>query len=123
MAISGTVVNASYFQAPSVPTFVDDVSFALDASYPTNGYPGLPAALQAALATTPYAYPYNAQSSRQIVEILTPVDLSGYVVCWDQVHQTVRLFTSNGASPNALLEVPTATDLHLITLRLRILSQ
>ena len=121
--IGTPTVNATYFAQPSVPTFVDDVSFALDASYPALGYTGLPLALQKALASSPYAYPYNAQSPRQIVEILTSIDLSGYVVAWDQVNQTVRLYTSNGASPNALLEVPTSTDLHLVTLRLRVLSQ
>ncbi len=119
MAIGTPVINGSYFQAPSVPTFVDDVSFALDSSYPALGYTGLPLALQKALAGT-YS---QGQSARTIVEILTPVDLSGYVVAWDAVNQTVRLYTSNGASPGALLEVPTATNLSTITLRLRLLSQ
>jgi hypothetical protein len=117
MAIGTPVISGSYFQAPSVPTFVDDVSFALDSSYPALGYPGLPLALQKALAG---AYS-QGQSARAIVEILTPVDLSGYVVAWDAVNQTVRLFASNSTS--ALAEVATGTNLSTITLRLRILSQ
>ena len=59
---------------------------------------------------------------RQIVEILTPVDLSGYVVAWDQVAQKVRIFTG-AAAQSPLAEINAAADLHLTTLRLRVLSQ
>lgn len=123
MSLGTGTVNNSYFQAPSVPSFVDDVSFALDNSYPAGGYTGLAALLQAALASGA-TYPFvQAGSSRQIVDILTSIDLSGYAVAWDAAHSTIRLFTSNGASPGPLLEVPTGTNLSAVTLRLRVISQ
>lgn len=120
----GTVTtNApTAFAAPSEATFVDDINVPLDASYPAGGYTGLALLLQKALASSPYAYPFNAQSPRTIVEVITAVDLSGYAVAWDALHQTLRLFTS-AAAGSPLAEVVTGTDLHLVTLRIRVLSR
>lgn len=111
MSLGPVTVVATNFAAPSVPTFVDDVTFALDASYPAGGYAGLNTLLNAATG-----------SNRTVVEVLTSVDLSGYVPTWDAAAGKLRLFTSNGAGPAPLAEVVTATDLHTVTLRLRVLS-
>lgn len=119
MSLGTPTINGSYFQAPSQPTFVDDISFALDASYPANGYTGLPAALQAAFQSA--SYPFPGQQPRTIVDILGQADLSGYVAVWDQVHQSVRIFQCASAG-NPLAEVTPGTDLHTVTLRLRVLS-
>jgi hypothetical protein len=127
MALAVTAVNASAFGAPSVPTFVEDLSISLDASYPSNGtttfgYANLAAALQVALQPSPAAYPYPGQQPRTIVDILGCADLSGYVPIWDAAHQTLRIFQSAGSAA-PLAEVTNGTDLHLTTLRLRVLSQ
>lgn len=105
------VLNVSDFQAPSVPTFVDDISVPLDAAYPTGGYGGLEALLQA-----------QTKDKRAIVEVLTPVALSGHFVAWDAANKKLKLFTCGGAAAVAA-EVANNTDLSAVTLRLRVLSQ
>lgn len=110
--IGTLVVNVARFAAASDPTFVDDVSFPLDASYPAGGYLGLPAILQKATGDL-----------RNIVDVLTAVDMgSGLLVAWDAANQKLKLFWCAG-NGNAAVEVTANTDLHTTTLRLRILSE
>lgn len=104
------VLNSSQFQNPSAPTFVDDLSVPLDASYPAGGYLGLEALLQA-----------KTKDKRTIIDVLTAVDLSGYLVAWDAANKKLKLFIGDDAAVAA--EVTAATDLALVTLRLRVLSQ
>lgn len=114
-ALSAPVLNSTTFAAPSVPTFVDDLSFTLGNSYPNTGPTVGFAGLQAMLALA-------ASAPRRIVEVLNPIDLSGYVVLWDQVRQTLRVFTG-AAAASPLTEVANAVDLSAVTVRLRILSE
>jgi len=108
----GTVVlNNQRFVAPSVPTYVDDISVPLDNSYPTGGYTGLETKLQGLTG-----------DKRSIVDVLTAVDMgSGLFVSWDAANKKLKLFW--GHTGQAADEVTAATDLHTITLRLRVLSE
>lgn len=104
------VLNDTEFGSPSVPSFVDDISVPLTASYPAGGYNTLNALLQK-----------QTGDQRQIMEVLTGIDLSGYQIVWDAANSALRLFV--GASGAVSAEVATNTDLHLITLRIRVLSK
>jgi hypothetical protein len=74
------------------------VSINLDASYPTGGYPIT--LIQIGLSQILYA-DFQARA--------------GYVFEWDYTNLKLKAFTSNGASPAALLEVPNTTSLATVT--------
>lgn len=105
------VLNTTQFESTSVPVFVDDISVPLDSSYPTGGYLGLEAILQA-----------KTKDKREIVEVLTSVTTTGHLVAWDAAAKKLKISTCAGSAAVAT-EVTAATDLSAVTLRLRVLSK
>lgn len=73
-----------------------------DSSYPTGGYAVSPQAV----GFTSVIYCMLAAGSPQ-----------GYVPCWNQSTQKLQFFTSNGAGPAALAEVPNLTNIATATAR------
>lgn len=74
-----------------------------DASYPTGGY-----------AITPQNLGFNT-----IIYCASgTISPQGYVPCWNQSTQKLQFFTSNGAGPAALAEVPNTTNISTATARL-----
>ena len=111
MALGTPTKNTGSGGAASEPLYVDDISFALDNSYPAGGYPGLEAKLRVLTG-----------DKRTIVDVLTAVDLSGHAVAWDFANGKLKLFRSGGANA-VLAEVVAAVDLSAVTLRLRVASK
>lgn len=90
----------------TAPIFVDHLAFAGDGAYPTGGtadFEGLfLAALEAAGRHSP---------GREILSI-SQVDVSGYVLRYDDANDKLMVFYSNSdAADGPLIEVPNATDL------------
>lgn len=88
-----------------------------DASYPTGGYPFAQAQL-----TTLFGGAYSAIESVE-PQGLARVGAAGataYGVAYDRVNAKVQLYTSNGAAPAALAEVPNATSVTTAVARLRV---
>jgi hypothetical protein len=92
------------------PVFVDSIGFLGDDAYPTGGT-ALLAAVQA-----------KTLDQRDIVGVVAG-DCGGYVPVYDQASGKLKVYTSNGAAPAALAEVPNATDLSATTFNLVVLSR
>lgn len=93
------------------PLFVDTITFTGDTSYPTGGFD---------LET-----PFKAlvKNTREIVAVMPAGPNGGYVAHFDKATGKVLLYTSNGAGPAALAQVPNATNLGATTFVLAVLSR
>lgn len=108
-----TDVNPDLGQ-PAQTLYVDEVSIPLDNSYPTGGYTGLPAKLQAL-----------RKDQREILDVrnISIGTAGGYVPQWDRANSKLALYGSNGAAPAALAQIANTTDLSAVTLKLLIFSR
>lgn len=98
--------------AASEPLFTEEVSLVGDAAYPTGGTAGLQVA---------YRAKGDAQAFRTIVAVL-PLDCKGYIPGWDSAAGKLKFYQSAGsAAPGG--EVPNATDLSAVTMKLLIVSR
>jgi hypothetical protein len=111
MAIGAiTVVNKSQITGP---LNIDQISFAGDATYPANGTPGFQALVRAALG-----------KGNVTILYIVPQDCGGLVPVYDNVGDKLKVYYSdnNNASDGVLIE-NIATDLHLTTFKLAVLSK
>mgnify|MGYP000862448838 CR=1 FL=1 len=95
------------------PVFVDLVSLLGDTSYPTGGSTGLEAALEALVG-----------AGRKILGVI-PLECGGYLPQWDLANGKLKMFygDNNNASDGPLIEVPNATALNGVTMKLLVLSK
>lgn len=111
MAIGAITVAEKQGGAPSAPLFVDRISFAGDAAYPTGGM-ALEALFQAAV-----------KSGRKIIGVV-PNDCGGYIPAY--VPSTGKLLVYRGDNDNAgdapAVEVANAVNLSAVTFNLVVLS-
>jgi len=112
--------NVDTIVTPKVPGAALDCIIELtgDASYPTGGYVFGNTQLQTLFG--------GAYSSIWFVDVANPAALIGqpattaYLASYDRVSQKVQLFTSNGAAPAAFAELPNATSVTTVKVRLRV---
>lgn len=110
MALGAMTLQAESANDRATPLFMDVVSFAGDDAYPTGGS-AFDAAIQA--LTT---------SGRDPMAVVG-LDCGGYVVAYDRATGKMKVYTSNGAGPAALAEVPNATDLSATTFNVLVISK
>jgi hypothetical protein len=108
-----TDINGDVGQ-PQQTVFYDEISIPLDNSYPTGGYTGLQAKLQTL-----------RKDQREILEVtnITAGASGGYLAQWDRANGKLLLYGSNGASPAALAQIASGTDLNAVTLKLLVKSR
>lgn len=108
MSIGQITPNAPTFQAP---LYFNRLQFLGDAAYPTGGTPSFSEMVMTALARGPLG---------QVVAVIT-CDCGGYVVSYDPVHDTLKVWQS-GIANAPLVEVPAATNLSAILFTVMVFS-
>ena len=92
---------------PSAPLYATLAKFVGDTAYPTNGYTGFSALLQAATGRTPTILAVIAQ------------DCGGYLVNYDVVRDAVKIWKGNGTNPGQ--EVSNGANLSAVTFNVLII--
>lgn len=112
MAIGAMTKDAAQSGGSSPgPLFVDTVSFAGDTSYPTGGMD----------IETPFKALVKA--GREILAVVPAGPNGGYLAHFDKATGKVVVYTSNGAGPAALAQVPNATALNGVTFVFLVISR
>lgn len=93
------------------PVFMDVVQFAGDNAYPTGGT-AFSVALAAAIG-----------AGRNVLAVL-PVDCAGYVPAYDAATGKLKFYygDNNNAGDGPAIEVPNATDLSAVTMKVLVVS-
>ncbi|NUP12892.1 MAG: hypothetical protein HOW73_43185 [Polyangiaceae bacterium] len=112
MAVGAVTISEKRGGKTLAPQFMENISFAGEASYPTGGMLGLDASLESA-----------AGESRRILGIV-PGDCGGYVPVWVPSTGAVKVYyaDNNNAADGPLIEVPATTNLSAVTFQLLVLS-
>lgn len=112
MALGTFTIGDKAGYQPSAPLFVDVVSFAGDASYPTGG-----SAFDAKWTAAKH-------QTRDVLAVLA-VDCSGYIPAYDTSTGKLKVYwgDNNNASDGPLVEVTNATDLSGITFKVLVVSR
>lgn len=111
MAI-GAITVVRKTQVPG-PLNFDEISFAGDATYPSNGTPGFQALVRAALG----------KGNVTILHVVAQ-DCGGYIPVYDTVADKLKVYyaDNNNASDGPLIENATA-DIHTTTFKVVVVSK
>lgn len=114
MALGTFTMNNETGGRPSAPVYQLDLSFALDAAYPTGGTTGFAALVQAAArAATPAL---NITITKDDIFGLKVLDAGGVVLAYDKAGDKLKAYWCAGSGAR-MTEVTNATDLSAITAR------
>ena len=114
MALGTGTMNDSTGGRPSAPTYLIDLSFTLDSSYPTGGTAGFAALVQtAARAASPAL---NVTITKDDIFGIKALDAGGYSLAYDKANDKLKCYWCAGSGA-AMTEVTNATDLHTVTAR------
>ena len=120
MALGAMTMNTQEGGRPSAPLYLLDLSFALDGAYPTGGTTGFSALVAAAArAATP---PFTDSFAPADVFGILPLDAGGYVLAYNKTTDALKVYQC-AASGNPMTEVPNATNLSAVTVRVVVIHQ
>jgi hypothetical protein len=120
MALGAITMNTEEGGRPSAPLYMLDLSVVLDGAYPTGGTTGfsLLVAAAARAASPPLADTFAPADVFGIIAL----DGAGYTLAYNKTTDALKVYQCAGsAAPGA--EVPNATNLSGVTVRVVVLHQ